>query len=490
MKIYTAMVVLVVLTASLLYLIRRMRPGIPGLPRTPFTAPVEDGWRLWLVFLLSGLLVSAVITMLAGAPRESTLGYLRIALSTYAGEDSWMPMLQASLHLETHPELPVYQTVFFQHHVKFQYPLTALLFIDVPRELFGVHAVSVVTAFKILSRLSLVLIGWVFFKLFMGALREANGGHEVALSRLSTAVLAGFSVLGVVLFYPVIRSEYHGQIQTAMTLAAALALLAWQRRQVRLAGVLVGLCCLIKPQWGVVILWAVFRREWKFAVSASVTGALFLLLAVCMYGFDNVVDYLPVLSFLGKHGESYYINQSVNGLMHRLFNNGVNLDGAGKLWSGTDFPPFHPVVYMATNISSAVLLCLAMFWRMAKRPTAIDLSLVMLSMTMGSPIAWDHHYGVLLPIFAVVFPAALRFKPWGAWTLPFLWIAFTLTGQSFSAATNLLAGTHLNFLQSYLFFGALMVLAMLYRLSWQEERAGSEARAWSGDVLPAKASAS
>ena len=339
MKILIALVALTVLCAVLLWLLWRFRPGIPGLARSRETQRLDATWRLWLVCLLGGVLASAVVALAAGEPRETSLGYLRIVLSAHAGEDSWMPMLRASAFLREHPDHPLYQSVFFGQHVKFQYPLTALLPLDLPQWLLGLSPEGVVAIFQIVSRLSLAAIAVVFFQLFMGALQSPGGGRELRLPARSTGALLGLSLLSVALFYPLLRSEYHGQIQTLMTLAAGLALLAWQRDQPRLAGLMMALCCIIKPQWGVVVLWALLRRQWQFALVATGVTAAAGLLAVGVYGWGNVMDYLSVVSFLGRHGESYFINQSVNGLMHRLFFNGVNLQGAGLVWSGTDFPP-------------------------------------------------------------------------------------------------------------------------------------------------------
>jgi hypothetical protein len=81
---------------------------------------------------------------------------------------------------------------------------------------------------------------------------------------------------------------------------------------------------------------------------------------------------------------------------------------------------------------------------------------------------------VLFPIFALVFPSALQTRPWGRRTEPLLWLALALTGQTFMTGVNLLADTRLNVLQSYIFFGGLLVLALLYRLSWLERTAVGE----------------
>lgn len=464
------------LSVATLLALWRLEPRLPGLARSPDNNPLARAWRAWAMLLVSGLLVSAIVSLCDGVPALSTMSYARNLFRLYAGTDSWMPMQRAAEHLQQHPDLALYPSLFFEQHVKFQYPLTSLLLLDIPRWLFHADLSSVIVVYQVLSRLCVIAIGVVFYLLMTGAVRAVHPGVPRRLPPLTHAALLLLSLWSVALFYPIARSEAHGQIQTALTLLAALALLAWQRGRPGAAGVLIALCACVKPQWAFFVVWALLRREWRFAAAAALTGAIVLALALAAYGFDNVAGYLPVLSFLSRHGESYYINQSVNGLMHRLLFNGINLEGRGLIWSGTDIPPYHPIVHMATLASSALFLGVAMFWRLRKRPTLIDMSLVMLSLTIASPVAWEHHYGVLFPIFAVMLPAAMQQRPFGRWTLPLFWIGFTLTSQSFVTLTNLLADTRLNVLQSYIFFGGLLVLAMLYRMSWLEASMGAAAR--------------
>jgi alpha-1,2-mannosyltransferase len=81
-----------------------------------------------------------------------------------------------------------------------------------------------------------------------------------------------------------------------------------------------------------------------------------------------------------------------------------------------------------------------------------------LSLTMASPIAWEHHYGILLPIFAVLAsrieePASLA------------WLAFAYaSAATYFQAAQLLAQTPLNPLQSYLLFAGLAALIALHLL--------------------------
>ncbi|MCB0138226.1 MAG: hypothetical protein KDD75_24205, partial [Caldilineaceae bacterium] len=80
--------------------------------------------------------------------------------------------------------------------------------------------------------------------------------------------------------------------------------------------------------------------------------------------------------------------------------------------------------------------------------------------TIVSPIAWEHHYGILPPVFALLFAKCAERPP-----EPSLVVAFLLSA-TYIPLTKSLAATPLNVLQSYLYFGALIALLHLHRLQW------------------------
>jgi hypothetical protein len=200
------------------------------------------------------------------------------------------------------------------------------------------------------------------------------------------------------------------------------------------------------------------RKQWAIAIAATVSATLLYAASIAEYGVRNVVDYLSVLSFLSWHGESYFPNQSVNGVLNRLLGNGENLTFGA-------FPSFHPLVYSITIASSVAILGTAMFWKVNQKPGVIDMAIILISATIASPIAWEHHFGILLPVFAALLPIALHPRDGRKWTMASLWIAFALTSQTCDALTNRVADTSWNFIQSYRLLGGLIVLAVLYRVA-------------------------
>jgi hypothetical protein len=81
-----------------------------------------------------------------------------------------------------------------------------------------------------------------------------------------------------------------------------------------------------------------------------------------------------------------------------------------------------------------------------------------LSCTMASPIAWEHHYGITLPIFAVLLASSIGDPRRLVW----LALAYVLIA-TFVPLTNTLATNVLGVFQSTLLAGALILLVTLYR---------------------------
>ena len=203
------------------------------------------------------------------------------------------------------------------------------------------------------------------------------------------------------------------------------------------------------------------RHAWTFSATLAAVGLSGVALSLLFVRAADYLGYLQVLAIVSKHGEAYYPNQTVNGLLHRWFSNGDSTQ-----WYYHSYPPFHPHVYWGTLVTSLLLVALALVAR--RRPKGIgrdaDFALAGLVATMASPIAWEHHYGVLAPIFAFLLPALLKYPVAGRATLPLLAASYVLASNFIDAAQRLTEVPVWNVLQSYLFFAALTVLALLWRL--------------------------
>jgi hypothetical protein len=442
--------------------------------------------------LLSVLAINAALWLAApGGFHETALHHAWSVFTAVGGDDSWQPMARALAYLQSAHTSPLYTELFFQRGMRFQYPPSALF--ALMGMLLGGPGRVLINDENYAGPWPTInaMVGWAFLAATAAAVaailenRLRQDAAQAADRR--QMLLRSLIVVGLTLtFYPLVKSFTLGQIQLWINALVALALLAWVTGRVTTAGILVGLVCLIKPHYGVILLWAGLRREWGFAGACAATLALGLTASVAVFGWANHVDYLRVLLYLSEHGESYHPNQSVNGMLNRLMSLGDPHQYNNVQWREGHFPPFTPVVYAGTLASSLVILALAIFRRRRRGDPgrAFDFATVVLSCTMASPIAWEHHYGVALPILAILLADAVRSTDpvRGARRLAWLGASFLLIAI-FVPAANLLAPTALNVLQSHLFLGAVILLVLLHR---RPLGASAAAR---GDRLPAGASA-
>lgn len=385
--------------------------------------------------------------------RDTVLRHSWETLTLRARGDSWKPMKLALDYIESGASTPLYSQMLIRENTKFQYPPSALLVWQAIR-----------WASRLLGddRPLLEILGLLF--ILMGAVATGailNRGLPSPMTRTEALVRAGVVLFLTLTFYPVVKAYTLGQIQVWINGLFAVMLWCWMAGHKAAAGALLAVLCLLKPQYALLLPWALLKKEWRLAATCAITGALGLVLSVSQYGWANHFDYLKALSFMARHGEAFYPNQSVNGLMNRLWSIRSPDLYNNLQWRGHYFPPFNPWVYGATLTSSILLLAAAFFHPRARAETP-GLCIIALSATLASPIAWEHHYGILLPLYAVLLPALWRKRspPW-KWVVL---VASYVLASNFMPALNLLATTPLNVLQSYLFMAALAVLGLFYGL--------------------------
>jgi alpha-1,2-mannosyltransferase len=393
--------------------------------------------------ILASLAVNLVLHLSARSGVETVWTHVGRFLHHVQGADSWKPMETARTYTRAHAA-GLYEQVFFTDRVKFQYPPTALL-------LFGA-----------LERPTLNLISWIATLATAGliavilrvAIRSSWGGHE---GRTAAIALDALVVVAALTFYPFIKAYSLGQIQAWLNLLFAVLLLEWMRGRRGVAGAALGLICLVKPTYALLYLWGALRREWRFVGVGALVIGVGLALSLWRFGLHDHVEYLSVLSYIARHGEAFYANQSINGALHRLLFNGSNLE-----WHDHEFAPVHPIVYAGTVAAFVLLVAVSLRRPAQGAGSAVDLSLAALAATLTAPVAWEHHYGILLPIYAALTPSIVVERPFGRWTAAALGGSY-LVAANYVQFTNHFAGSWLNPLQSYLLAAAVVLWALLYR---------------------------
>ncbi|MFN7054671.1 glycosyltransferase family 87 protein [Hyphomonas sp.] len=413
-----------------------------------------------ILAVLAAVLAAHLVLALTG--QQSALWPLRDLLRGEVTDtkDSWSVMLMAHEWLRLNPgnDGELYQEIFFTGGHKFQYAPTSLLPVDLLAA-FGLEP-SIQLMNQVNRGVFLASLAGLSALVWLAVPRLSGGGSGADITRARLVLTLAAPVAGVV-FFPLIFAYDVGQLQAWINGLFIAAAIAWLLDRPVAAGVLIGLVCLLKPQFGLFLFWGLLRREWRFAAALAITGTVGLALSVALYGFNSHLAYLEVLSFLSRHGESYIANQSANGMLHRLFGNGEVAE-----FESLGFPPFHAGVYAGTLIVTLGLLALLGFLRRREGcGRLMDFLLAALVFTAASPIAWEHHYGVLMPMFALLAAGWVGAAPGRAY-----WRAGAVAGAIFFTACLPLwaALAHhpaLFLLQSNLYIAALALAALIWRLA-------------------------
>lgn len=385
--------------------------------------------------------------------------------------DSWVPIYTAVHAYLTDPDAGIYQTVFFEKKIKFQYPPMSLLpFVALDKMGVGYHAMV-----KLMTLLSFVSIIGIILSLYRTVVTgcSAIGEGEIIKGRSMKVALLAMLVIGTLTFYPVVNGYRLGQIQVFINLAICLMFMCWLENRKMLAGIMVALAAIVKPQYGLVLIWALFRKEKDFSIGMLLVLIPAGIASLIVFGFQEHLDYLSTLSVMGQHGEVYRSNQSLNGLLNRL------LTGISPIeFQFYSFAPYNGFVHAGTLISTVLLLLFGLFYRYESNKnvsvgelnlnTALDLATMIVVATIASPIAWSHHYATFWPILILGFLVAIKiFREQRNWlsavNLILLCVSYLLVSNYFYWALDVASviDPPWNLLQSYIYFGGLILLISL-----------------------------
>ena len=396
--------------------------------------------RRLVALALGALLFAALLFAKYRQPDTATLQIVGHALSSPAGTDSslYMQMGEDAFHASDHRIFP---HLFFTQHQKFIYP---------PSSLFLIEALNAAPRFHISpdsARLILLLVSWI------GTIFAAVWFYRT--QRPSSGVLeASCIALLAVLFLPIAEAFYRGQIQLLLTFLWGLAVVLWCRDRHGWAALLLAVTCAFKPQLALFLIWGLLRKEWRFT---SVFAAVTAVIGICSlvhFGVQNNLDYFAVLSYLSRHGEALWANQSVNGLLNRLLSNGDPVS-----WNPTLYPPYRSSIYLiGTGFSALCLLTgLLLPWRKGWGATTADFLFFGCISVIASPIAWEHHYGYFFFLLVYLLASVERLKK-STWVL--LACCTLAMSNRIPPLDHRMQG-FVSLLGAYLLFSGIMVLAIM-----------------------------
>ncbi len=271
-------------------------------------------------------------------------------------------------------------------------------------------------------------------------------------------------------FIPGVRMLYLVQIQSLLTLALALAIVAWARGYDVTAAIGFALAAAIKPNWGALLAFGLLRRNWRFSVAMASTLAALALGSWWLAGSSNWVAYLTqILPRMGTWG-AYQPNQSVSGMLYRWI-------GAGAPWLYAPIEP-HAAINRASTLMAGLLLLVGSWPRVVTSAAGrvFDLVMALLCVPLATPVAWEHHFAWTIVPFAALFAFYRHVHPAPA---AGKWVAFCV---AYVLAANYLytmpvrSTGWLGLYHSHLLIAMFMLLLMTYAGLRDAEAAGCGAK--------------
>jgi hypothetical protein len=255
-----------------------------------------------------------------------------------------------------------------------------------------------------LSLLGEPAAGWVFLGLGV----VATSAAYVLLLRLGqldpwpAAMLA----LCILANGPLVNSLREGNTTHFVLLLMVAALLLWRAGAGYCAGLLLGLCALLKLPLMLIGLYFLFRRRWRVvAGGASMIGGA-VLLSLAVFGIETNIGWYRhcIEPFMGGVMPAFNV-QSVDGFLMRLETGPARLMD----WNALAAPLWHKIVRNIVLSAMFILAFVAVYRggsgnaafrdggaRDGGEREVLEFSIVLVLAVVTSPLSWSHYYLLLL----------------------------------------------------------------------------------------------
>jgi hypothetical protein len=281
---------------------------------------------------------------------------------------------------------------------------------------------------------------------------------------------------GLLTWYSVMVDLLFGQLTILLTTLLFGTLLAIRKDQKLLAGILLGLTISIKMFTWPLIIYFVFKKDWRTVISSCITAVGLNLVALFVIGIGPVMGYyLKVTMQVSAIYHSFLKNYSLWSIGYRFFE-GTRPVGNGYISA----PPLFNIPQIAPYVSMIVVvafLMLGLKWAVRSKDQDIAFAIMILVIVGISPISWDHYY-VMIVISMAILLLGLSKASFPTWqTILFITIAmmvfifnehiagimFFLNGGIDSVQAN---GNQISFASSLLEILPMIQLVVLAFLLW------------------------
>lgn len=315
------------------------------------------------------------------------------------------------------------------------------------------------------------LAGWVY--LGIGAAAAVAAFFTLRKCARPETNASAPLVLLFLLNGPLINCLREGNTTHFVLLLLIVALVFLQRGAEFAAGLLLGLCAVIKLPLLLYAAYFLFRRRWLVVAGGASTIGTAALSSIALFGLANNTNWFNccIEPFLGGLIPAFNV-QSVDGFAMRL------ITGTSKLasWDPIDPPAVYKIIRLlifATILCTALWVAQRASWNEAGSSTShakraremLEYSLVITLALVISPISWSHYYLLLLLPWGLFFGGRLPLAA-DRLTRGLTWIAIILGSLPIVVLplqADLLGETAARTLVSAHFFGGLAMLAALLR---------------------------
>ncbi len=208
---------------------------------------------------------------------------------------------------------------------------------------------------------------------------------------------------------PVYTSITSGQVDILILFAICLGYWAFKRDHPVLTGCTIAVAAMIKLSPVLLLLYFLYKRQFKVVISGVVTGVALLGIGIAVTGIDDwIVFAREILPILAK-GSTEFENQTLAGFFNGLFL------APSALFSLQPAPPLViPQVLTWITVGGIGLLMLWLFWSRGGGTLRdglrfdLEFSLGIVALLITSSVAWQHYYVWLLLPLAMLLRSDVR----------------------------------------------------------------------------------
>lgn len=239
---------------------------------------------------------------------------------------------------------------------------------------------------------------WVFLGLGVAAV----AGAYALLLRLAGAAprAAGPLLLLFLANGPLVNSLREGNTTHFILLLLIAALLLWARGRHFAAGLVLGLCAMMKPPFVLFGIYFLLRGRWRVVAGGTATIAAVAALSLATFGLEiNIGWYRACIEPFMKGAIAAFNVQSIDGFLIRLATGADELDN----W----YPLEPSAAHRVARFTIMAALFLGAFWLIRRAAPAraaagieargyLEFSIVLVLALVTTPVSWTHYYLLLL----------------------------------------------------------------------------------------------